>query len=98
MPSGTAGSVQDGGWHLLFLAHIHGSTHSLVTLAMPVMRASRAEGAEPVTAALPAGAKPQPQAGLRPSAPAMATGGHPALGGWQTPLGPGLACREEEKL
>lgn len=75
-----------------------GATHSLVTLAVLVMRASRAEGAESGSAALPAGAKPQSPAGLGPSALAVATGGHPAPGGWQTPLGPGLACREEEKL
>lgn len=64
MPSGTAGLVQDGEWHLAFLAYVHGcATHSLVTLAVAVTRASHAKGAESSTTALPAGAKPQPQTG-----------------------------------
>lgn len=71
-----------------------GATRSLVTLAMMVTRASCGEGAASVTAALPAGTSHSPRLG--PSA--LAVTGHPAPGGQQTPLGSGLACREEEKL
>lgn len=57
-----------------------GATGCLVTLAMPVTRASHAEGAGSGTAALPARTKPRPQAELSPSTLAVASGCHPAPG------------------
>lgn len=83
---------------LMFLADIHGCHAQPGHPARASGESVRAEGAEPGTAALPAGDKPQPQPGLGPSAPVVAMGGHPAPGGRRTPLGMGLAHKKEKKL
>lgn len=80
VPSRTAGS----GWMMSGTLHFWltsmGARGCLVILAMPVTRASLAEGAGSSTAALPSRTKPHPQAEPGPSTQA-GTGCHPTPAG-----------------
>lgn len=68
-----------------------GARGCLATLAMPVTGASPAEGASVQQCCPSCLDQTTPQAELGPSALAVATGCHPALGWQQASLWPGLA-------